>query len=280
MTRSTAAPNLDGTPIKLGKVTLQVAHAPGTSPAIVFVHGGLGSRLNWCLQWDHFQAQGQEILTYDLAGHGQSERYSRYSVGRHRRDLTRLIEHFKLHRPILCCHSYGVPVGLEWARRHHATALIAIGGGTHNLTPWWEIPLIKFFAIGGHHLYRWQFVQEFLRSLIASNETLVQFHDRNTVPSDAHPYEAIEAFWRYDAQHQSLKCPVTVITGGDDPMFPPAMGHEWLANLLHDQPQSQHITVPKVGHLVMAEAPDVVNQAISDWINYSLNDSRMNSTET
>ncbi|MBW4526630.1 MAG: alpha/beta hydrolase [Phormidium tanganyikae FI6-MK23] len=266
MTRSTAS--LDGSPIKLGKVTLQVAHSPGQSPAIVFVHGGLGSRLNWCLQWDYFRSQGQEILTYDLAGHGQSGRYERYSVGRHRRDLTRLLQHFNIDRPILCCHSYGVPVGLEWARRHAATALIAIGGGTHNLTPWWEIPLIKFFAIGGHHLYRWQLVQELLRSQMASdaNKPLLEFHDRNTVPTDAHPYEAIEAFWGYNTEHHPLKCPVTVITGGDDPMFPPAMGHEWLANLLHDQPQSQHITVSKVGHLIMAEAPEVVHQAISDWI--------------
>jgi pimeloyl-ACP methyl ester carboxylesterase len=45
-------------------------------------------------------------------------------------------------------------------------------------------------------------------------------------------------------------------------MFPPTMGHEWLARLLQHQSQSQHITVPGVGHLVMAEAPNVVNQAI------------------
>lgn len=274
--------NLAGSPIKLGKVTLQVAYAPGKSPAIVLIHGGLGSRFNWCLQWDKLRSQGQEILTYDLAGHGQSGRYRRYSVGRHCRDLTRLLRHFKIDRPILCCHSYGVPVGLEWAKRHPATALIAIGGGTHNLTPWWEIPLIKFFAIGGHHFYRWQLVQELLRSLMVSeaSEGLAKFYDQNLVPTDSHAYEAIEAFWGYDAQHHPLKCPVTVITGGDDPMFPPAMGHEWLANLLHDQPRSRHITVPKVGHLVMAEAPEVVYQAILDWIEpYRLNDEAIHSTE-
>ncbi|HTL89777.1 MAG TPA: alpha/beta hydrolase [Leptolyngbya sp.] len=268
MPRSTA--NLAGSPIKLGKVTLQVAHAPGKSPAIVFVHGGLGSRFNWCLQWEDLRSHGQELLTYDLAGHGQSGRYRRYSVGRHCRDLTRLLRHFQIDRPILCCHSYGVPVGLEWARRHPASALIAIGGGTHNLTPWWEVPLVKFFAIGGHRLYRWQLMQELIRSLMVAdaNAPLAKFHDQNAVPIDAHAYEAIEAFWGYNAQHHPLSCPVTVITGSDDPMFPPAMGHEWLANLLPDQPQSQHITVSKVGHLVMAEAPEIIHQAILDWIEH------------
>ncbi len=257
--------SLDGTLIRFNKVALKVAHSPGKSPAIVFIHGGLGSRTNWCLQWDHFQSLGQEMLAYDLAGHGESGRYQRYSVGRHQRDLTRLLHHFKIHQPILCCHSYGVPIGLEWAKRHHARALIAIGGGTHNLTPWWEIPVIKFFALGGHHLYRWQFVQALLQSI--SNEQLAEFYSRNSIPTDAHPFEAIEGFWGYDAQHHPISCPVTVITGGDDPMFPPAMGHEWLANLLHVQSEhSSHITVPNVGHLVMAEAPEVVQNAITKWL--------------
>jgi pimeloyl-ACP methyl ester carboxylesterase len=259
--------DLDGAFIRLGKVDLKVAHAPGKSPAIVFIHGGLGSRANWCLQWEHFRSLGQEVLAYDLAGHGESGRYQRYSVSRHRRDLTRLLNHFNIDQPILCCHSYGVPIGLEWAKRHKARALIAIGGGTHNLTPWWEIPVIKFFAIGGHYLYRWQFVQTLLQSTTNPNEPLAKFYSQNSAPIDAHPYEAIEAFWSYDSQHHPLSCPVIVITGGSDPMFPPAMGHEWLANLLHSHSyESVHVTVPEVGHLVMAEAPNVVHQAIEQWL--------------
>lgn len=254
---------MQGTPLKLGKVTLQTAYSPGKSPAIVFVHGGLGSRMNWSLQWQFFQARGQEILAYDLAGHGESGRYGRYSIGRHRRDLNRLLQHFNIHHPILCCHSYGVPIGLEWANRHAATALIAIGGGTHNLTPWWEVPIIKLFAIGGHRLYHWQPIQEMMRSF-TSDEQLAEFYALNNFPSDAHPYEAIEAFWGYDGRHYALKCPVTVITGGNDPMFTPTMGHQWLANLMHDS-ESRHITVPDVGHLIMAEAPNVVNYEILRW---------------
>ncbi len=260
--------SLQGSPIKLGCVKLQVAHVPGRSPAIVFVHGGLGSRTNWAFQWEFFEAQGQEMLAYDLAGHGDSERYRRYSVGRHRRDLTRLLHHFKIDQPVLCCHSYGVPIGIEWAKRHSTKALIAIGGGTHNLTPWWEIPIMKFFAIGGHRLCQWQSVQDALKSLTAPqlNEALEAFFAQNGFPTEAHPYEAIEAFWGYDGSHHHLSCPVTVITGGNDPMFPPVMGHRWLANLLHHS-ENHHITVPEVGHLVMAEAPNVINQAILQALN-------------
>jgi pimeloyl-ACP methyl ester carboxylesterase len=261
-------PNLQGTAVKLGRVKLQVAYAPGKSPTIVCIHGGLGSRTNWCLQWDFFRAQGQAILAYDLAGHGESDRYGRYSVGRHRRDLTRLLHHFKIHHPILCCHSYGVPIGLEWAKRHAITGLIAIGGGTHNLTPWWEIPVMKFFAIGGHQLHKSALVQEKLRSLMNPNfdRTLERFYTENSFPAEAHPYEVIEAFWGYDGRYPDLSCPVTVITGSNDPMFPPAMGHEWLAHLRQNQLHSHHISVTDARHLIMAEAPQVVNQAILDMM--------------
>lgn len=257
-----------GTQVRLSSVALQVAYAPGRLPAIVFVHGGLGNRYNWRLQWEFLRASGQAVLAYDLAGHGDSGRYRRYSVGRHRRDLTRLLRHFEIDNPILCCHSYGVPIGLEWAKRQPTRAIIAIAGGTHDLTPWWEIPAIKFFAlfwsfaeqIDRHQLYRWQPIQMLIGSLgsVKDDEP-----DRsNDLPNDPHPYAAIEAFWGYDGRHHEFDCPITIITGSSDPMFPPVMGHEWLARLHHQHPNSTHITVSEVGHLIMAEAPGVVNDAI------------------
>ncbi len=68
-------------------VHLQVCHNPGQSPTLVFLHGGMGNRFNWRAQYDFFHARGREVLAYDLAGHGQSSPYPRYSIGRHRRDL-------------------------------------------------------------------------------------------------------------------------------------------------------------------------------------------------
>lgn len=258
-----------GTPVRLPSVALQVAYAPGRLPAIVFVHGGLGSRYNWRLQWEFFRASGQAVLAYDLAGHGDSGRYRRYSIGRHRRDLTRLLNHFELDDPILCCHSYGVPIGLEWAKRHPAQAIIAIAGGTHDLTPWWEIPIIKFFALVGHQLYRWEQVQALVGSISSANNTqLQQFFSDSPLPADPHPYQAIEAFWGYDGRHHEFDCPITIITGGSDPMFPPTMGHEWLARLQDQHPNSTHITVSEVGHLIMAETPTVVNDAILQSLDF------------
>lgn len=139
------ADSLAGCTIHLrGGVNLQVCYTPGTSPALVFLHGGLGNRYNWRSQYEFAQSQGWQTIAYDLGGHGQSSAYSRYSIGRHRRDLKRLLDHFGITCPVLCCHSYGVPIGLEYVQHEPVSGIVAIAGGTHNLAPWWEIPLMKW----------------------------------------------------------------------------------------------------------------------------------------
>lgn len=253
--------------LRLG-VKLQVCYHPGQSPAIVFIHGGLGNRLNWRSQYEYFASQGREIITYDLAGHGDSTPYPRYSLGRHRRDLSRLLRHFNIHSPVLCCHSYGVPLGLEWARHNQVSGLVLIAGGTHNLAPWWEIPAMKFLAWGGRYLYHFPGVQSLTNRLSSSHtgEQIEQFFLDSPTPKNLHPYEALEIFWGYNFfQHHrvkiSRKIPVLVISGGVDPTFTEAMGKE-LADYFSN---SQHIHLPQAGHLLMAEYPELVNDAIAKF---------------
>ena len=247
-------------------VELRVSHRPGKSPAIVFLHGGMGNRFNLRSQYEFFHAQGREVLAYDLAGHGQSSPYKRYSLGRHRRDLTRLLAHFQISKPVLCCHSYGVPIGLEWIRKQPASALIAIAGGTHNLAPWWEVPSMKFLAWGGRHFYRLPFVQQLTNYLSTNhrNEVMERFFAECPVPTEPDPYQALEIFWSYNffrRQTASINSnlSVLVVSGGKDSMFTNKMGED-LADYF---PLGQHLHLPKAGHLVMAEYADILNNKIA-----------------
>ena len=263
--------SLSGKSVNLRRrVNLQVTYHPGKTPGLVFLHGGLGNRFNWRSQYEFFLSQEIEVLAYDLAGHGQSSPYKRYSLGRHRRDLTRLLGYYKVKKPILCCHSYGVPLGLEWARRNQVSGLVLIAGGTHNLAPWWEIPLIKFLAWGGRHLYRLPGVQSLTNRLSSDRQhpKIQRFFQESPVPTDTHPYEAVEIFWGYNfwQRHQSnfkKKIPVLVITGGKDPSFTQIMGEELSNSFL----LGQHLHLPEAGHLLIAEYPQIVNKAIWDFIN-------------
>ncbi len=262
---------LAGTKIHLRRgVDLQVCHNPGVNPAVVFLHGGTGNRFNLRVQYEFAQSQGWEVLAYDLAGHGQSSAYSRYSIRRHCRDLQRLLHQFGIESPVLCCHSYGVPIGLEFSQHYPVSAIIAIAGGTHDLAPWWEIPLMKFMAYGGRYIYNLPSVQ-LLSNFFSSSyrhSVMEKFFAESPTPTDFHAYKALEIFWDYNffVRHplpKNLQIPALVITGGKDPMFTQQMGDELASHFV----KGSHLHFAKAGHLVMAEFSELVNQAIADWLN-------------
>ena len=186
-------------PIRTG-VELVVSACEGQSPALMFIHGGLGNRFNWRRQCEWAQQQGWQSLAYDLGGHGQSSPYRRYSIGRHCRDLTRLLTRLTITKPLLCCHSYGVPIGLEWASRHAASGLVLIAGGTHDLAPWWESPLMTLMALGLRKMFRFPALQRGVQPLISAHRTplIDLYFAENPIPTDAHSYKAMQIFWNYN----------------------------------------------------------------------------------
>lgn len=270
LSRATSQDALTGEAIHLRRgVDLQVCYSPGKSPGLVFLHGGLGNRFNLRSQYEFARSQGWQALSYDLAGHGQSSPYPRYSIGRHCRDLHRLLNRDRINSPVLCCHSYGVPIGLEFAQKYPVSGIVAIAGGTHELDPWWEIPLMKFMTWCGRHLYRLPGVQKLTNFASTSHHHSVieRFFQENPTPTDFHAYAALEIFWKYNffSRHSTpqIDMPILVITGGKDPMFSARMGDELVSHFGN----GTHLHVPNAGHLVMAECPEVVNSAIANWLN-------------
>lgn len=80
-------------------------------PAIIFIHGLLGSHLNWDQQVDSPILQRYRIITYDLRGHGQSGKPSApnaYSEGtRWADDLAAVIKTAGVNKPVLAGWSLG-----------------------------------------------------------------------------------------------------------------------------------------------------------------------------
>jgi pimeloyl-ACP methyl ester carboxylesterase len=248
---------------------LKVSVLAGRPPALVFLHGGLGNRFNWRSQFEFARLQGWQALAYDLGGHGESSPYRRYSIGRHCRDLTRLLDRLDIHAPILCCHSYGVPIGLEWSTSNLDTGLVLIAGGTHDLDPWWEIPAMTLMALGLRNLFHLPIMQQLAQPLISAHRTplIDRYFAENPIPTNLHPYKALEIFWEYDlfsrAGTDSLRMiPTLVITGGCDPTFSQGMGEQLASHFL----RSRQLHFPGAGHIVMAEYPAEVNTAIGAWV--------------
>lgn len=255
-------------PIRRG-VSLQVAHAAGPTPALVFLHGALGQRFHWRSQFEHARRQGWQALAYDLGGHGQSSPYPAYSIGRHGRDLRRLLHHLAIEAPILCAHSYGVPIALEVARRSPVRGLVLVAGGTHNLDPWWEQPLMHGLEGVGRHLAHAPWLQKLARHLSSAgtSEPVERLFRESPLPSSADPYRSLRAFWGYDAHRRPERdrwrsVPTLVVSGGRDPVFSREMG-ETLAAQFGD---GSHHHIEEGGHLLMAERPQQLNQLLDNWL--------------
>jgi len=92
------------------ELAVQEAGDPN-GPAIIFVHGLLGSHLNWDKQLTSPQLQRYRLITYDMRGHGQSSKpavATAYSDGkRWAEDLDAVIAASKASRPVLVGWSLG-----------------------------------------------------------------------------------------------------------------------------------------------------------------------------
>jgi non-heme chloroperoxidase len=80
-------------------------------PAIVFIHGLLGSRLNWEQQIDSAPLRGYRLITYDLRGHGLSGKPAGLEPYRQGRrwadDLAAVLAATQARKPVLAGWSLG-----------------------------------------------------------------------------------------------------------------------------------------------------------------------------
>ncbi|KPW80915.1 Alpha/beta fold family hydrolase [Pseudomonas cannabina] len=92
------------------KLAVQESGDP-TGPTVIFIHGLLGSRLNWEKQTISPESQRYRMVTYDLRGHGLSdkpENTDAYRDGRrYADDLAAIIEATGSKHPILVGWSLG-----------------------------------------------------------------------------------------------------------------------------------------------------------------------------
>lgn len=91
-------------------------------PAIVFVHGLLGSRLNWQAQLDSPRLRGYRLITYDLRGHGLSGKPADAAAYREGRrwadDLAAVLQASRARRPVLVGWSLGGAVISNYLAAH------------------------------------------------------------------------------------------------------------------------------------------------------------------
>ncbi|MFB6351024.1 MAG: alpha/beta fold hydrolase [Bradymonadaceae bacterium] len=217
-----------------GGVHLETLHLPGPSPAIVFVHGGLGSVWNPYPQLHAFDGR-RELVTYSLAGNGESTAPEEQTLQAHVADLHSLVAELGLEAPLLHGHSYGVAIALEYAKRHPIHGLVLHGGADHGMTPAWERALLKLFM--ALRLYRLPTDKALMRQLAervgvheATPRAVIEdFLKTNPTPQRRSAWETVtEAFWGYDGRDDldRIEAPALVIHGPADGVVPAGLARE------------------------------------------------------
>ena len=88
----------------------------GREPTVVLIHGMTCDAGDWDLQADHFTDLGQQVLTMDLRGHGQSMHFDgQFDMPTMAGDVAALLHALDIDSAIVAGHSMGCRVATETA---------------------------------------------------------------------------------------------------------------------------------------------------------------------
>jgi pimeloyl-ACP methyl ester carboxylesterase len=253
---------------------------------VVFLHGFCLTWVSWARQIDYLTRQyGQSVrvISYDHRGHGRSGQapMGSYRIERLAEDLAQVLTATRVDGPVtLVGHSMGGMVALAYLARSEADRPVDPDG------------LVLVATAAG------KLAERGLGRLLATPATaalfgLVEHAPEHAVRAMARPVCATLGRWRrgassttatalavaaltstsvstavgflpslraYDQYGElaSIQARTVVVSGGVDPLTPPAHGRDLSAGI----PSAEHVHLPRAGHMLPQEAPHVLNAAI------------------
>jgi len=255
--------------------TLHVAtHPGGSDTTLFFIHGAGGNKAQFRFQWRHFAQAPVNLVAWDAAGHGQSPQPrdpAAYAGQALLADARAVFAAHKTRRNIIVAHSYGVRLTLAWLLDQNppdVAALVLLGAAPlgplgARLLPGWlgrlplpVLELLRPILAQGFRKLAWS---------PAADPALVAAEQRATRGNRLFMMQALIAQAPVvDAGLlPRITQPTQVLAGADDRLVPPSASERLAAAL----PSAILQEVPRCGHQIMLEAPDVTNAAIEAVLN-------------
>jgi pimeloyl-ACP methyl ester carboxylesterase len=248
----------------------------GNGPALILVHGTPWSSFN--LRHLVYGLSGSFTVYYfDLLGYGQSDKSEAdVSLGIQNKLLDALLDYWQLKTPLVVGHNFG---GTTVLRNHILNGrayekIIVIDPVA--LSPWGS----PFFKHVKKYEAAFAGVPDYIHEAIVKAYVQTAAHraiDNETLNEITRPWTGAEgkaAFYRQIAQADSrytdeiqskysdIQEPVLILWGEEDTWIPVKQAHT-----LHQQiPNSQLVTVPNAGHLVIEERPEILVAEIKKFL--------------
>ncbi|MDP6952519.1 MAG: alpha/beta hydrolase [Alphaproteobacteria bacterium] len=241
-----------------------------TLPLVVFVHGANMDHTVWALQSRYFAYNGYGVLALDLPGHGRSEGPGLDSIPAMGAWIWQLVDAVGGGEAALVGHSMGALVTLEAARQgpDRTRALALVGASAPMpvseglLTATREAPsrarrMIISYAYGQRSHIGGMRVPGLWMS--GGGLSLLDRGDDTVLAQD---FTACNAYDEGTAAAAAVTCPSLILCGDDDRMTPARAGRALAEHI----PDSRVTIIPDCGHMLPAEQPDRVLDALAAFL--------------
>lgn len=255
----------------------------GVGPAVLLLHGFMGSADTWGERIISRLSQSHRVLAVDLPGHGWSdapEEPARYALHAIVEDLTRLLGELGAPRADWIGYSMGGRIALGAAvLAPERVGRLVLEGASPGLESESERKERRESDETFARILETEGMRAFLdlwaaQPLLASQRRLPQtVRDAQRKQRLQNRPEALAACLRglgTGAQPSlwerlgEVKCPVLMVTGEEDQKF-----GDIAARMTATLPDSRHVIVPTAGHAVHLETPEAWLEAVSPWLSGS-----------
>lgn len=257
----------------------------GSGPAVLFIHGLLGSHRNWVHLVDTIDAD-HRVLAPDLFGHGASAKpMGDYSLGAHAATLRDLFDHLEIERVTLVGHSLGGGIALQlcylFPERVERLVLVSSGGLGRAVSP-----LLRSATLPGAEWVLPVLASAFVRSraetlgravtrlgVRASSDVTESWHGFTSL-ADADSRRAFLATTRsvvdpggqtvtaHDHLPMAASIPTLIVWGTRDKMIP-----AWHAITAHEAiPGSRVVLFEGAGHFPHLDDPERFADVLAEFI--------------
>lgn len=253
----------------------------GDGPALIFVHGWTLDSSCWDAQVAHFSKK-YRTYAYDWRGMGKSSGATPpFTMEQLGEDLAGFIGAFGIENPIICGHSAGGAIALQYAATHpEALAALVLADTATNdlfntLNGTLELGLTRFFALAetltGHNMLESMMpnleAKLYSKDYIAAHpEALAAWKKQFLSNSLAAVLNGLQAWeWRpaISKPLEKLRAPSLFLWGLEDEMIDLPLMQSIQA---HVGGVSQLSTLRGAGHMSPVEVPELFNRVMDSFL--------------
>jgi non-heme chloroperoxidase len=265
-------------------VGLQYAQAgPRGGQQMLFIPGWRQAAVEWRKQVEYFSSAGFQVTTYDMRGHGDSEKPNfGYRISRFAADLNDLLTQVNLEQVTIVSHSMGCSVAWAWwdqypeARKRISKLVLVDQSADMVINPNWTDTQATDLAAIFTPLSTYATADDMaaqtpplVRSMFTTSVSESDYEwvlSENEKMSDANAATLLidHAFRDWRDVLPRITVP-TLVLAGELSIFP-AVGVEWVASQI---PGAQHYTftaAEKGSHFAFWENPDRFNSVVEGFV--------------